>query len=139
MNRTASLRILFEPPFWIGLYERWEGSAYEVCRTVFGAPPTDAEIYCWIQKNWSQLQFTQAINTRTRHTEHRNPKRQQREIRKLLYKNPVSGTWAQQAIQQQRERNKATKRTEGKKRREAEQARQFALRQEKKKARHRGH
>ena len=33
----SSLTILFENPFWIGLYERIDGDKYEVCKITFGA------------------------------------------------------------------------------------------------------
>jgi len=35
----SSLTVLFENPFWIGLYERIEGDKYEVCKITFGAEP----------------------------------------------------------------------------------------------------
>lgn len=41
----SSLTILFEAPFWIGLYERTDGGKYEVCKITFGSEPKD---YRWI-------------------------------------------------------------------------------------------
>ncbi|HRK76285.1 MAG TPA: DUF2992 family protein, partial [Streptococcus parasuis] len=35
----SSLTILFEAPFWIGLYERTDGGKYEVCKITFGSEP----------------------------------------------------------------------------------------------------
>ncbi|MEY8313291.1 DUF2992 family protein, partial [Oscillospiraceae bacterium 42-9] len=48
------------------------------------------------------------------------------------------GTKAQQALQLQREQSKVEKRARTKEQKEAEKERQYALRQEKKKAKHRG-
>lgn len=48
----SSLTILFENPFWIGLYERIDGDKYEVCKITFGAEPKDYEIYDFLLKNW---------------------------------------------------------------------------------------
>lgn len=36
---TSRLTILFDDPFWIGLYEREDDTEYSVCRIVFGAEP----------------------------------------------------------------------------------------------------
>ena len=33
---TSRLTILFDDPFWIGLYEREDDTEYSVCRIVFG-------------------------------------------------------------------------------------------------------
>ena len=39
MAMKSSLTILFENPFWIGLFERIDGNKYEVCKITFGAEP----------------------------------------------------------------------------------------------------
>lgn len=41
----SSLTILFEAPFWIGLYERTDNGKYEVCKITFGSEPKDYEVY----------------------------------------------------------------------------------------------
>lgn len=41
MVPKSTLTILFEPPFWVGLYERVDGGKYEVCKITFGAEPKD--------------------------------------------------------------------------------------------------
>ena len=35
----AVLTVLFEDPFWAGIYERREGRTYQVCKITFGAEP----------------------------------------------------------------------------------------------------
>ena len=40
----SSLTILFEAPFWIGLYERTYSGKYEVCKITFGSEPKDYEV-----------------------------------------------------------------------------------------------
>lgn len=49
----CSLTILFEDPFWIGLYERFGEDKYEVCKITFGAEPKDYEIYDFLRKRKS--------------------------------------------------------------------------------------
>ena len=44
----AALTVLFEPPFWVGVFERESGGRYEACRVVFGAEPRDFEVYAYV-------------------------------------------------------------------------------------------
>lgn len=48
----SSLTILFEAPFWIGLYERTDNGKYEVCKITFGSEPKDYEVYEFLLKNF---------------------------------------------------------------------------------------
>ena len=66
-----------------------------------------------------------------------NPKRMQREIQSQLQDKGI-GTKAQQALKLQHEQCKLERKTKSRKQKEAEKDRQFAIRQEKKKAKHRG-
>ena len=54
----SSLTILFEAPFWIGLYERTDSGKYEVCKITFGSEPKDYEVYDFLLKNWHKLKFS---------------------------------------------------------------------------------
>ena len=56
MHRST-LTILFQDPFWIGLYEREEDGRYQVCRIVFGAEPRDQEVYQGPVKIYAQNCF----------------------------------------------------------------------------------
>ena len=47
---------MFEAPFWIGLYERYDDGKYEVCKITFGAEPKDYEVYDFLLKNWKKIQ-----------------------------------------------------------------------------------
>lgn len=137
MDGFCTLTVFFEAPFWVGLYERNEGNRYEVCKITFGAEPKDYEVYDFLLKNWRQLPFSPALATGGSDQRRKNPKRIQREIRRAM-KAPVLSTKAQQALQLQREQNKQTRKTCTRVEKEAEDARQYALRQEKKKAKHKG-
>ena len=57
----SSLTILFEAPFWIGLYERTDNGKYEVCKITFGSEPKDYEVYGLLLKNWHKLKFSPPI------------------------------------------------------------------------------
>ena len=133
----SSLTIMFENPFWIGLYERFDNGTYEVCKITFGAEPKDYEIYDYLLQNWHKLKFSPPIKTDKTKDRKINPKRMQREINSQLEDKGI-GTKAQQALQLQREQSKVEKRARTKEQKEAEKERQYALRQEKKKAKHKG-
>lgn len=133
----CNLTILFEDPFWIGLYERIDENKYEVCKITFGAEPKDYEVYEFLLKNWDKLKFSPSIETEAAQDRKINPKRMQREIISHLQNRGI-GTKAQQALKLQHEQNKVERITKSREQREAEQDRQYALRQKKKKEKHRG-
>ena len=53
---TGTLTVLFEDPFWIGLFEQTDHEGLHVCKVTFGAEPTDKEVMEFIDKNWHRLQ-----------------------------------------------------------------------------------
>ena len=128
---------MFEDPFWIGLYERVRDGTYEVCKITFGAEPKDYEVYSFLLQNWNKMRFTLPIKTEKIEKRKINPKRLQRQISSQLEDRGM-GTKAQQVLQLQREQNKAAKRIKTKEQKEIERKQQYALRQEKKKAKHKG-
>ena len=80
----SSLTILFEAPFWIGLYERTDNGKYEVCKITFGSEPKDYEVYEFLLKNWHKLKFSPPIQAEVAMERKINPKRMQREIQSQL-------------------------------------------------------
>ena len=78
MTLKSSLTILFEAPFWIGLYERIDGDKYEVCKITFGAEPKDYEVYDFLLKNWQTLKFSPPVKADRIEERKINPKRMQR-------------------------------------------------------------
>ena len=84
MAMKSSLTILFENPFWIGLFERIDGDKYEVCKITFGAEPKDYEVYDFLLKNWHKLKFSPPVKTEKIEERKINPKRMQREINSQL-------------------------------------------------------
>ena len=128
---------MFEAPFWIGLYERYDDGKYEVCKITFGAESKDYEVYDFLLKNWKKLKFSPPIKSEIMEEKKINPKRLQREINNQLQERGI-GTKAQQALKLQHEQNKLERKTKSREQREIEKERQYALRQEKKKAKHRG-
>lgn len=133
----AKLTVLFDPPFWIGLFEReWEGR-YEACRVVFGAEPRDFEVYAYVLDRYTHLAFSPARASGPEMDRKVDPKRAQREARRQTQPSGI-GTKAQQALQLQREQSREERRILSREAREAEEARRRQLRREKKKQKHRG-
>ena len=126
MEYKSSLTIMFENPFWIGLYERIDGEKYEVCKLTFGSEPKDYEVYEFMLKNWKDLKFSPPVKVEMHKEQKANPKRLQREINSQL-ENKGIGTKAQQALQLQREQSKTERKIKSKEQREAEKERQYAL------------
>ena len=134
---AAQLTVLFEDPFWIGLYQRESAEGYSACKIIFGPEPKDNQVYDYLLHNWSRLQFSPSIEGGALPQRRGNPKRMQREIRKQVSQ-PGIGTKAQQALQKQREESKIARQSNARQRREEEAERRFQCRQEKRKEKHRG-
>ena len=164
---VSKLTILFQNPFWVGIYERESNGQYEVCKITFGAEPKDYEVYDLLQNNRSKLRFSPVQRTVTgvftncpaRETDslsrtkqwtvavgstctmvekHVNPKRMQRLIHKQTQHIGI-GTKAQQALKLQQEQEKSARKVRTREQREAEKNRQFLLKQEKRKEKKKGH
>ena len=134
---NARLTVYFEEPFWVGIFELISDGKLSVCKVTFGAEPKDYEIFDFVLKSYYSLKFSPAVETEIKQTAD-NPKRRQRNAKKQLQSSGV-GTKSQQALQMQREEMKTERRQDSKEQREAEKQRQFDLRQQKRKEKHRGH
>jgi hypothetical protein len=134
---NTSLKIFFEEPFWVGIFERVEDGKLSVCKVTFGAEPKDIEVWDYILSHYGELEFSPAVEAKMRQAAD-NPKRRQRNARKQL-ENIGVGTKAQQALQKQREEMKTERREISREQRDAEKQRQFEIRQQKRKEKHRGH
>ena len=132
----GKLTVFFEEPFWVGVFERVSDGKLSVCKVTFGVEPKDFEIYDFVLKNYYQLRFSPAVATDVKEAG-RNPKRVQREVRKQV-QNTEIGTKSQQALKLQQEQLKTEHRIVTREQREAEKQRQFELKQQKRKEKHRG-
>lgn len=129
--------VFFEDPFWVGVFERIEGGRLSVCKITFGAQPREQEVYDFILKGYRHLQFSPAVKADGR-TVTPSPKRLKKQAKRDMDRTGV-GTKAQRALQAQREAAKIARKERCKAEKDAEEARQFAIRQQKRKEKHRGH
>ena len=135
---TASkFTVLFDDPFWIRLFERTDGGRYEVCKVPFGAAPRDYEVYAFVLRHYDSLAFSPAVEACVKAMP-RSPKRQLRDVKKQL-EHRGTGTRSQQALKMQQEQGKAERNARTRAQKEAEEQRRFAMKQRKRKDKHRGH
>ena len=131
-------RILFEEPFWIGIFERTEGTRLSVSKVTFGAEPKGYELYDYIQKLYYNLRFTQAIELMQETKKRINPKRRDREARKSMLDTTIA-TKSQQALKREQEKGKQERKIQRKEKEEQVRQYKFEQKQQKRKEKHKGH
>ena len=132
MDRNmSSFTVLFQPPFWVGILERWDEEGYSAAKVTFGAQPTDAQIYEWIGREWHRLRPSPAAEGDRPAAERKNPKRAQREARAATQARGI-GTRAQEALSRQRDQEGQARQAVRRQTRREEAERKFLLRQQKK-------
>lgn len=137
MQRYGSrLTVLYEEPFWIGVFEEVTENLLRVSKVTFGSEPKDCEINRFIQENYYRLQFSPCIVAAVK-PESKNPKRKMREAHKQTQSNGI-GTKSQQALKLQQEQQKTEQKSKSREQKEAEKERYFELKQKKRKEKHRG-
>ena len=138
MDKTnGMLTVFFDEPFWVGEFERSEKGKLSAAKVTFGAEPKDSEVWEYVLKHYYELKFSPAVETQVKQTAN-NPKRRQRNARKQLDTTGI-GTRSQQALKLMQEEMKTERRQLTKAQREAEKQRQFELRQQKRREKHKGH
>ncbi len=135
----GSLTVYYEDPFWVGLFEETDDDAlYKCCRVVFGEEPTGPELFDFIRKRYSQLSFTSVPLEEAEERKKTNPKRLAREINRQMNEFPRLNK-AYEVIRLGYEQKKDLLRKADRERREIEEEKDFRLRCEKRKKKHRGH
>lgn len=138
---TISATILLDGSFWVGIFERTDKAGYAVARKIFGVEPSDGELYEFVLHNFDELKFGAPQEFKLV-IKRMNPKRVQREVRREMQKikeNSRPSTHAQDYMREELEKNKKEKRSRSKQEKEARKEKQFLLKQEKRKDKHRGH
>jgi hypothetical protein len=138
---TIKATIFFEKRFWVGTFERTDKEGYAVARHIFGAEPTDPEIYEFVLHHYLELNFGKPKEFQLE-IKRMNPKRVQREVRREMEKMKETSkpsTFAQDYMRQELEQKKIEKKQKTSAEKQARKDEQFLLRQQKKKAKHRGH
>ena len=134
---SITLTVLFDAPFWVGIFERVENGRLTVATVTFGTEPKDYEVHDFVLRHFYDLIFSPAVAAEEHHISE-NPKRRQRAARKQMQETGI-GTKSQQALQLQLEASKTERKQASREQREAEKQRQFDLKQQKRKEKRRGH
>lgn len=132
--------IFFEKRFWVGTFERTDKEGYAVARHIFGAEPTDPEIYEFVLTHYQELKFGESKKF-TLEIRRMNPKRVQREVRREMEKvkeTTKPSTFAQDYMREELEKKKLQKKQQSSAEKQARKEAQFAIRQRKKKAKQKG-
>lgn len=132
-----NLQVLFEDPFWIGVFEKIYKDKISVSKVTFGAEPKDYEVEGFILKNYYKLNFSPEITLEKEINKKINPKRMQRKIKKQVADVSI-GTKSQQALKLQHEQMKTERKVRKKEFSELEKKRLFQMKQQKKKEKHKG-
>lgn len=135
---VTRITVLFEGPFWVGIYERVCCRQYAACKITFGAEPKDSDVLDFLEKKWKTLRFSPTVQTEKAERNARNPKRMQRLVHRTLQTAGI-GTKAQQALKRQQEEHLQMRKNRARQRRAADKERVFQIRQEKRREKHRGH
>ena len=134
---SSTLTVFFEDPFWVGVFETIEGKKLSVAKVTFGAEPKEYEVLEFIEKHYYDLQFSPAVAAVVKESK-KNPKRLLREAKRQTQDKGI-GTKSQQALKLQQEKKKLVRKEKSREKKEAEELRQFELKQQKKREKHRGH
>ena len=59
---STTLTVYFDGHFWVGIAERIDNERLEACRIVFGAEPSNEDIYQFVLRQWDQLHFCAPID-----------------------------------------------------------------------------
>ncbi|WP_282853933.1 YjdF family protein [Leuconostoc suionicum] len=138
-SNFLSLTIIFDQPFYVGIFERRTGNTYEVSKINLGtSEPRDSSIYELLIENWHQVRFnTVNIANNERIQKNVNPKRMQRLAKKAL-KSGLS-TKAQEAVKLAQTAQKLEKKKHKSLRNQEIKEQRYLLSQKKKSEKHRGH
>lgn len=133
--------IFFDKRYWVGTFERTDTQGYTIARHIFGAEPADQEVYEYILIHFQELKFGEPKEF-TLEIKRMNPKRVQREVRREMERikeTTKPSTFAQDYMREELEKKKLQKKHQSSAEKQTHKENQFALKQQKKKEKHRGH
>lgn len=137
MNTVSqTLTVMFDDPFWIGVIECWMDGKLSVCKIPFGKEPSEQEVYDKLEGCYHHVCFSFHLDADIALVK-KNPKRRQREAKRQIKASGIS-TKSQLALKQQQEQKTLAKKAAYHEMSEAQKRQKFLLKQQKKKAKHRG-
>lgn len=139
MEKTqVTLSVFHDGQFFTALFERHDTDGFSVARRLFGTKPSDNDILDLIGKGYYGLRFSRpAADGKETTALAANPKRRQREAAKAAC-TVFFSTKAQAALKAQFEEGKTAAKAACKAHKERLSEEKFALKQQKRKQKHRG-
>lgn len=138
MSCNSTFTVIFEKPFWVGIYERNRDDKYEVAKIIFGTQePTNNEIFNFLLNNYYSFIFSEPSTSFIKNKKHTNPKKMQRDIEKQLQNNQI-GTKAQIELKKQFEKSKAVRKSNSRTNKIIQNKAKFELKKQKRKSKHKG-
>ncbi|MFI7599499.1 YjdF family protein [Actinoplanes sp. NPDC049681] len=135
------MTVYYDDPFWVAVLEVLDGDRVRATRHVFGAEPTDAELYEFLLRHGGDLlasaQQSPAVSF-DQAPPPRNPKRMARAAARAAAEARPS-TAAQEAVKKAMELRKQASAERGREHRAAHAEHRREMRRAKSRARHRGH
>ena len=136
---SSTLTVYHDGQFWVGVVEHVEDGMLRVARLVFGAEPSNEEVYTWVLERWTSLRLSaeaEPVGPRVGRLPG-NPKRRAREAAKAMRQHG-SSTASQLALARERERVKDGRREDRAARRQDEARSRWEDRRERRRRKHRG-
>lgn len=138
MKCRIVMTVVFEQPFYKGIFERFDEDQYAIAKINLGTVlPKTRDIYQIILTDWNRISFTN-VGKISMKAHKMNPKRRQRNAQKQIHAR-FQGSKSQQAIQLTYENQKKNFRKQKHNQILKQKKQQFEIRQLKKKQKHRGH
>ncbi|MBZ5948168.1 YjdF family protein [Leuconostoc gelidum subsp. gasicomitatum] len=135
---TISLTIIFDAPYYKGVFEVRRNNLYSVAEINLGtSEPKLPLIHQLILDNWAKIDFFTKKSESRKEKVKINPKRLQRLARKETKRGV--GTIAQMALKEQMSERKKEKKSKNSAYNELLKKKIFSIKQEKKKNKHNGH
>ena len=87
---SSTLTVYHDGQFWVGVVEHVESGMLSVARVVFGAEPSNEEVYAWVLERWTSLHLSTATEPVESHQNRLpgNPKRRARGKRPYVCEAP---------------------------------------------------
>ena len=133
--------IFFDKRYWVGIFERTDKEGYAIARHIFGGEPADQEVYEFVLNHYQDLNFGEPKEF-TLEIKRMNPKRVQKEVRREMERIKETkrpSTFAQDYMREELEKKKLEKNRQSSAEKQARKDAQFALKQQKKEEKQRGH
>ena len=133
---------MFDPPFWIVLFENIEKGRYSVAREVIGtSEPTNTELVLFFDRlDFNKIRYTVPVEEESARKNEISFKKMQKKVKKATEQTNYKHTYskAHEELKKQQEQNKQERKSASKKEKEEEKERKFEMKQQKKKQKLRG-